>query len=121
MSDEIIQQIGNDQNFIVSIRDEYQKFDEMSLINKAEAGKKLFIKFRQYEEAVQVCGNTIYDQCLEIGELKDKLTSFGEYNELEIKAAIQSKKLNTDNETKNKIIRDRLQQTLTKSKALTDK
>ena len=121
MSDEIIQQIGNDQNFIVSIRDDYQKFIEMSLINKAEAGKKLFLKFKQYEEAVQICGDTIYEQSLEIDELKDKLISFGEYNELEIKTAIQSKKLNTDNETKNKIIRDRLQQTLTKSKALTYK
>ena len=121
MSDEIIKQIGSDQNFIVSIRDDYQKFNEMSLINKAEAGKKLFIKFKQYEEAVQICGDTIYEQSLEIDELKDKLISFGEYNELEIKAAIQSKKLNTDNETKNKKIQDRLLQTINLSKALTDR
>ena len=121
MADEIIQQIGTDPNFIKSLKPEYEKFNSMTTVNKAEAGKKLFLNIKKYEAAIQICGDTIYEQCLEIEELTSKLNSYGDYNENEINEKVKFRKLNTNNDNKNKIIRDRLQQTLLRAKAVTEK
>ena len=121
MADEIIEQIGKDPNFIKSIKPEYDQFNSLALVNKAEVSNKLFVKFKQYETGLQIAGETIYEQCLEIDELKNKVISYGDYNENEINEKVQFRKLNTNNENKNKIIRDRLLQTISRSRALTEK
>ena len=121
MADEIVEQIGKDPNFIKSIKPEYDKMNSMALVNRAEVGNKLFVKFKQYEAAIQIAGDTIYEQYLEIDELKNKVISYGDYNEQEINKNVQFKKLNTNNENKNKIIRDRLLQIISRSRALIEK
>ena len=97
MADQIVEQIGKDPNFIKSVTPEYEKFNSMSLISKAEASKKLFVNFRKYKMAPQIASDTIYEQIIENNELKDKLTSYGDYNEQEINQNIQSKILNSSN------------------------
>ena len=121
MADEIVEQIGKDPNFIKSIKPEYDKMNSMALVNRAEVGNKLFVKFKQYESAIQIAGETIYEQCLEIDELRNQIISYGDYNENEINTKVQFRKLNTNNENKNKIIRDRLLQIISRSRALIEK
>ena len=91
----------------------------MSIINKAEASKRLFLNLKKYESAMMIAGDTIYEQSLEIDELTNKLQSYGDYDENEINEKVQIKKLNTTNENKNRIIRERLRQTLSRAKAVT--
>src|SRR5271156_710103 len=106
MADEILEQIAKDPNFAESISSEYNDFKSLSVVNKAAASNKLFIKYKQFENAMNIAGETIYDQAIKINTLEDEFKNYGEYNEEEIKQKVKYKKINNSNEEKNKIIRE---------------
>ena len=121
MADDILKQIANDPKFKESLAIELEDFKTLSVINKATESHRLFIKYKQFEEAMNFSGKTILDLDIENETLIEKLSSYVEYIQDEINKKVNYKKLNSSNEDDNKRIRRRLQQTLLKAKAITDK
>ena len=121
MADDIVKEIANDSVFKESLAIEYEDFKTLSVINKATESHRLFIKYKQFEEAMNFAGKTILDLDIENETLIEKLSSYGEYDLDEINKVMNYKKLNLSNEDHNKRIRNRLQKTLLKAKAITDK
>lgn len=119
--DEIVKFVENDNSFRIEIKDDFNKLKNMSIINKAELSKQLFIDARKFEKIVQVAGDTIYNLTTENETLTEKLNAIGEYDEKEITDFIKNKKANVTDENKNKIIREQLLKTLQKAKSLTEK
>jgi argininosuccinate lyase len=121
MENEIIKFVENDKSFRIELKDDFKKLNNMSVINKAELSKQLFIDARKFEKAFEIAGDTIYDLTIENEALTEKLDKIGEYDEKEINDFINNKKAIVSNENKNKVIREQLLKTIQKAKSLTDK
>ena len=84
MADEIIKQIASDPDFKESLVKQYNDFDSLSVINKASESSKLFVKYKQFETAMKVAGETIKDLDIEVETLHETLSSYGKYDQEEI-------------------------------------
>ena len=121
MSEEIIEQVSNDVDFYKEIKEEFDNFNTLSVMNKSAVAPKIFLKYKQLEKAMEIAGDTIYNEINKNEVLQEKLEKIGEYNEDEINKLCIFKKTNTTNQDKNNKIRKALQQTIIRSKMITDK
>ena len=108
MADDILNQIKNDPKFYQDISKEFKNIKEMQLVNKAALSEKLFVNYKKVEKAMEIAGETIYDLSLENDELISKLEEVGTYDKEIINKAVKFRKLNSNNDDKNKVIRERL-------------
>ena len=115
MSDDFINVVKNDENVQKEICYAVQEYSKSDLSTQGAIGKNLLIDNKVFIKTIEVMGDAIYEDELEIEALR---TQLGKVNEEEVKRDIYKRKANDTKDDKNKKILNKLSITLQKSKAI---
>ena len=118
MSNEIINYFANNKEFKNEIKEEYIAIKNLSPANKIALTPDLFAKFKQYEAALKLAGQTIIDLDIENEALMNQLEKYGKYDPEEIKRTIKFIELQESNKDDHDRLKRRLFQTLNKTKCI---
>ncbi len=91
------------------------KFEHADLSTKAEVGKNLLIDHKIAEKAIQIMGDTIYEQTVENGVLRNMI---GNVNDSLVQELVDKKKSKDSSDERNKVILQQLNKTVQRSRQL---